>query len=185
MTGIRSWTAEVTAFGRRSQNRTGLHPVATRVFPAIPDSRERKHLRVIDFKTVRLLGLPDSLPLVKSVCWDQAPARLQRIAERGLRPRGFRSCVNHPGSAGRVFRPRWNQSPTEQRQFPNRFLRILANDRNRLSGGNVVARIPVFLARRTGKMLLNNLLSPGKSIAPAHWEIMADRKSETRYQSSP
>ena len=66
-----------------------------------------------------------------------------------------------------------------------RLLRILSNDGNKLSGGNVVARIPVFFARRTGKVRLNNLLSPGKSIAPAHWEIMADRMSETRYQSSP
>jgi hypothetical protein len=40
-----------------------------------------------------LLGLSCSLPLVKAVRWDDAPAKLQRIAERGL-PELFLSTLS-------------------------------------------------------------------------------------------
>src|SRR6266403_925918 len=51
---------------------------------------------------------------------------------------------------------------------------MLADDRYRLSGSNVVTRSPVFISRDTIEVLLKNLLSPRQPIAPAHNEIMAD-----------
>src|ERR1019366_6138372 len=65
----------------RGQDRAGLDPLSARVFPAIPQSREREQLAVIDLKTERLLRLATPLPLVKSVRRDEASATAQRIAE--------------------------------------------------------------------------------------------------------
>ena len=64
---MRSWTAEVTAFGGRSNNRARLHPFASWVFPPIPDSCEREQLAFLDFKTERLLGLPFLFPFEETV----------------------------------------------------------------------------------------------------------------------
>ena len=52
---------------RRCQDRAGLDPVATGVFPTIPDSRKRKQLPFIDLEAVGLLGFPCPHPLVKAV----------------------------------------------------------------------------------------------------------------------
>ena len=79
----------------RCQDRARLDPLPARVFPAIPQSREREQLAVIDFKAVRLFRLARPLPLVKSVRRDEASAAGQRIAECGLRRRRLRSGVNH------------------------------------------------------------------------------------------
>jgi hypothetical protein len=95
----------------RGQNRAGLQRFAVRVFPAIPYSREQ--LAFIDFKTVRLLCFPCLLPLLKPICWDEAPASFQRVTKRGLHACRLRSCVDHLGSDRRVFRPRWNESPAD------------------------------------------------------------------------
>ena len=76
-----------------------------------------------------------------------------------------------------VFRPPWNESPPKKRQFADRFLRVLTNDRDRLGGGYVVPRIPVFHSRDTIEVFLKNLLSPRQTVSPAHREIMADRPS--------
>ena len=54
-------------------------------------------------------------------------------------------------------------------------LRILADDRYRLGGRNVVARIPVLFSGNAVEVLLDNLLSLRELVASAHWEIMADR----------
>ena len=51
---------------------------------------------------------------------------------------------------------------------------MLPDDRDRLSGRNVVARGPVFVSRDTIEVRLQNLLSPRQPIAPTHNEIMAD-----------
>ena len=61
MTGIRSWTAEVTAFGVvvRIEHVFTHCPLGS--LPAIPQSCEREQLPVVDFKTVGLLGF--SCPL--------------------------------------------------------------------------------------------------------------------------
>src|SRR5208282_920036 len=58
------------------------------ILPAIPDSCEREQLTFVDLKTVRLLGFPRSHPFVEPVRRNQAPARFQRIAERGLITKG-------------------------------------------------------------------------------------------------
>ena len=34
-------------------------------------------------------------------------------SQRGLGARGFRSCVDHPGSGRQVLRPRGNESPAD------------------------------------------------------------------------
>jgi hypothetical protein len=44
---------------------------------------------------------------------------------------------------------------------------MLANDRDRLSGGNVEAWTPGFLSQDSVEVLLNDLFSPRQSIVPA------------------
>ncbi len=63
-------------------------------------------------------------------------------------------------------------------------LRILADDRDGLGGSNIVARTPILFPRDGSEVLFNDLLSPRKSIAPAHKMIMADWMSVSQ-DSSP
>jgi hypothetical protein len=58
----------------RCQDRTRLYGFSTGLFPPVPDTGESKQLAFIDFKTLRLLGFPVSLPFVKTVSWNDAPA---------------------------------------------------------------------------------------------------------------
>src|SRR2546422_5714273 len=106
-----------------------------------------------------------SHPFVETVCGNQAPSKSQRIGERGFRARCFRPRVEHPRCDRGVFRPRWNQSPADQRQFSDWFLWILANDRDRLGRGDVVTGTPVVFTRDAVEILFDNLLSPRKSVA--------------------
>ena len=62
---------------RSGQNRAGFDEVATGVLPAIPNSCESEQLAFVDFETIWLLQFPGSLPLVKRVRGNQAPARFQ------------------------------------------------------------------------------------------------------------
>ena len=101
-----------------------------------------------------------------------APTRKIRLQESGTseisaasRNAGFVLAVSDLAliiwrSRWRVFCPRRDQSPPEQRQLPARFLRILANDRDGLSRGNVVTRSPVVFARDAAEILLNKLFPP-------------------------
>jgi hypothetical protein len=184
MTGIRSWTGEVTAFGVVVRiEQVLIHcPFGSL---AIPQSCECKQVAVVDFKTVRLLHFALPLPLVESVCRNETSTGSKWIAERGYCRCCFRSRVNHSCSAGQVFRPGRNESPTHARQVPMRFLRVLSDDRDRLSRSNVVAGTPVWFIRHRVEILFDKLFPARQSIAPAHGEIIADRISETRYQSSP
>jgi len=109
-------------------------------------TRERELFAFVDLETVRLFGFTRSHPLVKAVCRNQAPAGFQCIPERGLRGRRFRPCVDHLGSTGRVLRPRWNESPAHQRQFPDRLLGTLADHRDGLCWRDVVSRNPILFA---------------------------------------
>ena len=54
---------------------------------------------------------------------------------------------------------------------------MLANHWNGLGRGDVVPRVPVVLPIGSVEVLLDDLFSPGQSVAAAHWEIMADRVS--------
>jgi len=67
--------------------------------PPLPETRERELPVVGVVNEHRLLVLADPPPLVKTVRRNEAPAIGQRVTERGLRPRRFRSSVDHPGSA--------------------------------------------------------------------------------------
>ena len=61
----RQTTRRCTRCRRRCQDRTGLDPLSARVFPAIPQPREREQLPGIDFKAVRLLRfatIPGEVP---------------------------------------------------------------------------------------------------------------------------
>ena len=60
---------------------------------------------------------------------------------------------------------------------------MLANDRDGLGGGDVVARCPVFLAWGYVEVLLDQLLPPRQPIASAHGEIMADRTETNQSQA--
>src|ERR1700730_11463649 len=114
MTGMRSWTAEVTAFGvvvRMEQ-----------VFTQLPlVSFQRSHIPAkannsppFTSKQNGCLALPSSLPFIETVCGNEAPAVLQRITKCGLRGCCFRPCVDHSCPDGRVFRPRRNEPPAHQ-----------------------------------------------------------------------
>jgi hypothetical protein len=109
-----------------------------------------------------------SQPLVEPVRRNQASARLQRIAERGLRGCRFRSGVNHLGGGRRVFCPRRNEPPAHHRQFADRLLWMLANDRDRLGRRNIVSGTPVLPFRDAVEVLLDKLLPSRQSVAPAH-----------------
>jgi hypothetical protein len=67
---------------------------------------------------------------------------------------------------------------------PNWFLGVLADDRDRLGGRNVVTRIPVFIAGGGVEVLLDKLFSPRQSVAAAHGEIIADQRGVSRSRST-
>src|SRR5579863_9321905 len=50
---------------------------------------------------------------------------------------------------------------------------MLANDRDRLSWGYVVARRPILFAGDTVEVFFDDLLAPGKSVAAAHYSASA------------
>jgi hypothetical protein len=113
--------------------------------------------------------------IIEAVSRDQAPAGFQRIAERMLRGRCFRSGVNHLGGDRRILRPRWNETPSDQRQFSGGLLRILADDGDRLGWGYVEARSPVRFVGTAIEIFLDKLLPPRQPVTPAHNdEIIAD-----------
>ena len=51
---------------------------------------------------------------------------------------------------------------------PDGFLRMLADDRDRLGRGDVVTRAPVFFPGDAVEVFLDKLLSPRQSVASAH-----------------
>jgi hypothetical protein len=55
---------------------------------------------------------------------------------------------------------------------------ILTDDWDGLRGSDVEAGTPVWFVGRAVKVLFDNLLSSGESVASAHGEIMADRMSD-------
>ena len=63
-----------------------------------------------------------------------------------------------------------NESPFHERNLPDWFLRVLAQDGNSLSWSDVVTRVPVVIPRGSVEVLLNNLLTPGKPVPSAHAE---------------
>ncbi len=66
---------------------------------------------------------------------------------------------------------------------------VLADDRDILGGGDVVAGTSFFIARDAVEVLLDNLLSPRQPVASAHDQIMADRTGDLlgsmHYEGAP
>lgn len=131
---------------RRGQNRAGLQHLAAWVSPAIPQTRKREQLPLVDLETIGLLGLARPHPLVESIRRKQTSSRFQRIAKSRFLRHSLGSGVDHPRRARQIFRPTRNQSPAHQRQLSCGFLRVLSDNHDRLRGRNVVSRDPVFLA---------------------------------------
>ena len=159
---------------RAQDNRSRGSTAFTRILPSIPQAGKREQLAIIDFETIRLFGIPDLFPFIKSIGGDQTSAELQGIAECGPRCCGLRFSVDCACRDRRMFCPVWNEAPFHQRQLPDSFSWILANYRNRLGGSEVVARNPIVLPDGGIEIFFDQLLSTRKSVAPAHWEIMAD-----------
>jgi len=82
MTGIRSWTPAVTAFG--AVVRIDQASTAPGVLPEIPNPCESEQIAFVDFEIVRLFRLPDPLQLVERVRRNQAPAIFQRTRNAGF-----------------------------------------------------------------------------------------------------
>jgi len=51
---------------------------------------------------------------------------------------------------------------------------MLPDHRDWLRGRDVVARVPIVIPGGALEILFDDLFSPRKSVATAHWEIMAD-----------
>ena len=64
------------------------------------------------------------------------------------------------GTNAWVLGPRWNQSPTEQRQFADWLQWVLADHWNRLRGSDVVAGIPLVFPWHGIEVLGDELLPP-------------------------
>ena len=71
----------------------------------------------------------------------------------------------------------WNETPPHGGNLTNWFLRMLGVDRGELGRRDIDPRSPILFPRCAVKVLLDNLLSPRKSVATAHEGIMADRQS--------
>ena len=72
-------------------------------------------------------------------------------------------------------------APSHQRQLSDGFLRVLANNGDGLGGRNIEAGIPFWVVGNGSvEVLFSDLLSPGKSEAPAHGGIMADWSAVVR-----
>ena len=106
---MRSWTAAVTAFGVVVKIEQDLTHCPLGSFERSHSPANANNFPALTSTAVRLLRFARPLPLVKSVCRNQAPAKSQCIAERGLPRRRFRSGVNHLGRTGRVFCPPGNE----------------------------------------------------------------------------
>ena len=177
MTGIRSWTLDGHGIRGRGQDRAGLDPVAIGVFPTIPHSREREQLPLdLPQNNMAAWLCPSSLPLVKSVRRDQAPCD----AFSGSRNAGFVAAVSDLAlimlAAPEVSFAQCGMRPHRiSESSRTRFLRILADHRDRLRGRDVVARRPFIVPRATVEIFLDKLLPPRQVGSVRTWrEIMAD-----------
>src|ERR1019366_7288897 len=96
----------------RGQYRAALDRLPVRPPPAIPQASERKESAVADVKAEGLLPSGSTRPFIETVRRDKASAFLERLSERWLACRGFRSGVDHPSADGWVRCPRRDQAPT-------------------------------------------------------------------------
>ena len=55
-----------------------------------------------------------------------------------------------------------------ERELSNRLSGMLANDHDRLRGGDVVTRLPLGFIRDSAEIFLDKLFPPRESVAPAH-----------------
>jgi hypothetical protein len=160
MTGIRSLTTAVTAFGVvvRIEQVSSALPLAFYQRSQIPAKANSSPS--LTSKHEWLLRFPHPLPLVERVGGNQAPATFQCISERRLHACSFGSCIDHLSHNRRVFSPRWNESPENKRHFPDRLLRILTDDRDTPGRGDVISGIPVMFHPGGVEILFNNLFPP-------------------------
>jgi hypothetical protein len=116
MTGMRSWTAEVTAFGAVVRIEQDLTHCPLGSFQRSQSPSNANNSPSPTSKQYGCLALPVRHPLVKPVCWNQAPPRFQRIAERGLRVRCFDLALIIPSATdGSVAQE--GMSPQSERIF--------------------------------------------------------------------
>src|SRR5262245_59218863 len=105
-------------------------------FPAIPNASKRERRAVFHLEVIRLSDLPTgSLPFVKTVCGNEAPTSLKRLAEGRFLIDRLDARVDE---TLRLFAPERNQSPLQVRDFSNRV--ALEDGEDVLRRGNVVTR---------------------------------------------
>ena len=136
-------------------------------------------------RTIRLRSLRSSRAVsqlrcagVKAVCRDRATSMPYGVAERRLRSDCLRFHVDRACRDRRGFCPMWNESPTHRRNLTDRFFWVLADHRNSLRGGDIVAGSPVLIPRWALEMFLDDLLPSRQSITSAHKRIISDRECE-------
>jgi len=79
------------------------------------------------------------------------------------------------------FCPVRNESPLHQRNLADWLLEMPPDHRDWLRGCDVVSRRPVVLLILSVEVLLNDLLSPGQSVATAHLpKIIAEDRATPR-----
>ena len=71
--------------------------------------------------------------------------------------------------------PTMESNPTSSGKSDDRLLGMLADNRNGLGRGDVVARSPIVLPSGSVEVFLDDLLPPRESVSSAHGKIMAER----------
>src|SRR5882672_404013 len=128
--------------GSSRKNATGFNWFAFGIARSLPNSGKSKEFTSVHLKTIRHFRFTNFLELVKSICWNQASSGLQCFPKKSLLRYRLRSRINHRWT-GLTGASAWRiQAPAQQSKGPLVCVRILPDNGNRLSRGDVVTRRP-------------------------------------------
>src|SRR5690348_14653683 len=140
--------------------------------PLIPQTGQRKHVSLANFKTVRLLDTAHCSPLVESVCGDEAAFGQDGISKcRQLRNR-LRPSIQRSSADAHVLGPMRYQTPAHHREPANLLSLFTAHGENRLSRCDVVAGSFVEVIPRL-KAFGQVALGVSQSVAVAHFQAVS------------
>lgn len=128
--------------GRRRYDGEGSELAAIGFLPAVPKTGERKGLAAFENEPHWDSGL-DAIaagPLVKAVAQNEAAPMLKTFLEAVFLGNGLCPGVDHLGSDGRIFAPRWDEAPLHELKLATAFL---YKDRSPMCRRNVILRCEV------------------------------------------